>query len=124
MIGPDVYAAIERGRERDFLFARYLSSVVLSKAKENGVNEKDLDTLLDARFFDHSGEIRIFRDNDWNLRIAEFSHKEADSNSIIEDTYMLRQPFKGKLTVRHIMETDEDGQAYVADSHLVCWSEV
>lgn len=100
-----------------FCFVRCISSVYLGTVSQALYRE---DELLEARFFDADREVRVFRDEDGALRAVELT-AEADDRCM-EETYIIDNARFGRtLTVRRILDADEDGQTYVKASCLCGW---
>lgn len=113
----NVQAAIQEGLGLPYAMVRSMSQVTLGPAPAT-VDETE---LLEARFFDHEQEIRVFQGED-GLLAARL--RGEDTDHAIEETYRVENPrFGGSLTVTRILDWDEDGQAYAAASRLSGWKE-
>lgn len=77
-------------------------------------------SLLEARFFSDAEELRLFR-LDGSLRAVLAA--ETDGDRWLEETCEIanKDKFGGSVTVRRVMDFDEDGQAYVAFTRLSGW---
>lgn len=105
--------ALERGRTLPFALVRCYSSVTLGKTPA----DVDTDQLLEARFFDATHEVRLFR-QEGGLRAVACEQEVGDD--YLEEQYELvnEKRFGKTLTVRHDLSADEDGQTYVASTRL------
>ena len=77
-------------------------------------------SLLEARFFSDAEELRLFR-LDGGLRAVLAA--ETDGDRWLEETCEIanKDKFGGSVTVRRVIDFDEDGQAYVAFTRLSGW---
>lgn len=83
------------------------------------VSNIDLSTLLEARFFDESTEIRLFLGSD-GLRAVRLTG-EMDDDLLVE-SYPLAAPEFGKsLKVAKLLQADEDGQINITAQRLCGW---
>lgn len=85
-------------------------------------------SLLEARFFSEEAEIRLFRlDNSFQLDSGFQSVLTAETKEdhYLEETCEIanKDKFGGSVTVRRVMDFDEDGQAYVVLTRLSGWKE-
>lgn len=103
--------ALRRGSALPFALVRSLSEVRLGPAPQ-AVNREE---LLEAYFFSDKEEIHIFRNDGLLFAVSLLAEKDDHS---IEETYRLK---KGQIKVRHTIETDEDGQSYIAATCLAGW---
>ncbi|MCD7886940.1 MAG: hypothetical protein LUG44_04905 [Clostridiales bacterium] len=108
--------ALERGRALPFALVRCYSSVTLGKTPA----DVDTDQLLEARFFDATQEVRLFRQAG-GLRAVACEQEAGDD--FLEERYKLanQDRFGETLTVRYDLSADEDGQTYVASTRLAGW---
>lgn len=111
----DVNAALERGLVLPFALVRSLSRVALGPTPES----VDRLELLEARFFDGREEIRIFRD-EAGLQAVRL-RSEAGDAALEQDLGLMNPMFGKTLRVRRVLEFDEDGQAYIAQTMLTGW---
>ena len=79
-------------------------------------------SLLEARFFSVSEEIRIFRESG-SLRAVLLAEEKGDR--YLEETCEIAngKKFGGSVTVRRVIGFDEDGQAQVVLTRLSGWKE-
>lgn len=112
----DLSQALELGHKLPYVWIRSLSSVYMGK---NNFQDKQLEELEEARFFDGDTEIKI-------IRIAQKLHAwytclDAE-DCIMKYSYNVRNPeFGGKIQVSQILDSDEDGQTYICDEKLSGW---
>ena len=81
----------------------------------------DLDTLLEARFFDERQEIRLFRREE-TLCAAVIQEEPGDT--VLQESYRLQGRFGRTLTYSRQLDTDEDGQTVVVSTRLSHWEGV
>lgn len=74
----------------------------------------DPDEMLEARFFDESGEIRIFRRDD-ELCACQITDEPGDN--VIDESFCLKD--LSTVTIRKYISFDDDGQAYIAYSRIL-----
>lgn len=108
--------ALERGRKLPYALIRCYSSVTL------GETPADIDRaeVLEARFFDATHEVRLFR-QEGALRGA--ACEQVGEGDYLEDCYQLANHgrFGETLTVRRDLWADEDGQTCVVATRLAGW---
>lgn len=112
-----VQQALQAGRALPFAMIRALSQVTLGHTPA-GIAEEE---LLEARFFDAEQEIRVFRYGD-ELRAVRLC-AEADDRILYKTCRIANKRFGGSLTAAQLLESDEDGQTYIAATRLVDWKE-
>ena len=113
--------SIEQAREQaeklQFVMVTELSRVAIGKVPM----EINWDELIEARFFDHDTEIRIFReDSEWKARSITL---KEDTSYIEKDYTELQGGLGHALGVREYLTFDEDGQAGVSAVCLYDWRE-
>lgn len=108
--------AIEQGLQLPYGFAKSYSAVALGK----NPLEFDIEELMEVRFFDTQQEIRLFR-RDGALQAVRLQCEQEDF--VMYQSYLLRDParFGKKIKVCQLLETDEDGQVYIAATQLAGW---
>lgn len=108
--------AIEQGLQLPYGFAKSYSAVALGK----NPLEFDIEELMEARFFDAQQEIRLFR-REGALQAVRLQCEPEDL--VMYTSYLLRDParFGKKIKVCQLLETDEDGQVYIAATQLAGW---
>ncbi len=108
--------ALERGRALPFALVCCYSSVTLGKTPA----DVDTNQLLEARFFDATHEVRLFR-QEGGLRAVSCEQEAGDD--FLEEQYKLANEdrFGETLTVRYDLSADEDGQTYVSSTRLAGW---
>ncbi|MCD8340864.1 MAG: hypothetical protein LUC87_01775 [Clostridiales bacterium] len=108
--------ALERGRRLPYALIRCYSSVTLGETPA----DIDLAEVLEARFFDATREVRLFR-QEGALRGA--ACEQVGDGNYLEECYKLanKDRFGETLTVRRDLWADEDGQTYVAATRLAGW---
>lgn len=110
--------ALHQGAAFPWVLVRSLSRVLLNTPLTNPA-EFPLKELLEARFFDHSQEIRIFRNQD-GLKAIRL--QETENDNTIKETYQVNNgALKGLLTLCHVLQADKDGQTYIAATRLAGW---
>ena len=79
-------------------------------------------SLLEARFFSDTEELRVFREGD-DLRAVVVV--ETDGDRWLDETCEIanKDKFGATVTVRRLIDFDEDGQAYVVFTRLSGWEE-
>lgn len=113
MASLTVQEALQQGQKKPWAWVRSLSAVSLGPTPSE-INEAE---LLEARFFDQSEEVRIFRRN---RTLEAVSIMEGDSS--FERQFKVENPmFGGKITVRYDLKQDDDGQMYISDVCLAGW---
>ena len=109
--------ALQQAEKLQFVMVTELSRVVIGKMPM----DINWDELIEARFFDHDTEIRIFRENG-ELRVRSVILQ--DDMPYIEKQYNKLQGNLGsKISVREYLTFDEDGQAGVSAVCLYDWRE-
>lgn len=107
--------ALQQAEKLQFVMVTELSRVVIGKMPM----DINWDELIEARFFDHDTEIRIFRENG-ELRARSVILQ--DDMPYIEKQYNKLQGNLGsKISVREYLTFDEDGQAGVSAVCLYDW---
>lgn len=110
--------AVEEGRELPFALIRQLSRVQLGPVPEQ---MPALSEILEARFFDGRQEIRLLRQGKelCGVRLTlEDTDRWMDRQEIVENPQL-----GGELSVRYILDFDEDGQCRVKTFCLTGWKE-
>lgn len=79
-----------------------------------------LDEILEARFFDRSGEIRFFDDGE-GLTAAAVEDDGPDDPRLDDLTTPVIPSFGKSLTVRRYVNFDKDGQAFISAVRLLDW---
>lgn len=112
----EVNQALSRGRTLPYALIRSLSRVTLGPMTD----EIDLDELIEARFFDSEQEVRIFH-GETGLQAARLW--DGTEDTVIERTYALANTtlFGQFITVKQLLDFDEDGQACVSCIRLAGW---
>lgn len=109
--------ALKQAEKLQFVMVTELSRVVIGKTPI----DINWDELIEARFFDHDTEIRIFRENS-ELRARSVILQ--DDMPYIEKQYKKLQGNLGsEISVREYLTFDEDGQAGVSAVCLYDWRE-
>lgn len=107
--------ALAEGAKLPFVMLQTVSAVVFAK-NPYAIEEAEIN---EARFFDEKTEIRVFR-RDGELQAVRLT--EEGSDSCIKETYEFENPTLGKeLEICRVLDTDEDGQTYVAATRLTGW---
>ena len=78
----------------------------------------ELDTLLEARFFDGNREIRLFRREE---ELCAVSLAGEPEDCILEERYKLEPRFGTALTYCRHLGNDEDGQTIFVAARLSHW---
>lgn len=79
--------------------------------------EMNLDRLLEGFWFGERAGLHLYReDGDW---LAVFCEDGDDDSTVEERQLIRRKSFGSVLHVRHYLDFDEDGQAFVAYSRPV-----
>ena len=112
-----VEQALEQAQTLKFVMITELSRVVIGKVPM----EIHWDELLEARFFDHDTEIRIFWE-DGALKARKVSLR-ADTPYIKKHYTGLQGNLGSEVSVREYLTFDEDGQAGVSAVCLYDWRE-
>ncbi len=83
----------------------------------SSVDAIDWNECVDARFFSEAGEIHCFQSED-GMQAVQIS--DVGTADVIDRSYYVNGVGKGKvLVVRHYLQYDEDGQAYISMTRLV-----
>ena len=109
--------ALQQAEKLQFVMVTELSRVVIGKMPM----DINWDELIEARFFDHDTEIRIFRENG-ELR-ARSVILEDDMPYIEKQYKKLQGNLGSEISVREYLTFDEDGQAGVSAVCLYDWRE-
>ncbi|MDM8201576.1 hypothetical protein [Allofournierella massiliensis] len=108
--------ALLKGKELPFVFARCLSKVKF------GTNTEQLEPeeILEARFFDSSQEIRLFR-RQGQLEAACLTQEPTDD--CLEEEYEIanQELFGQSFTISKYLKEDDDGQTIVEATRLTGW---
>lgn len=107
--------ALAEGQSLPFALIRSLSAETLGTTPA----EICLEELLEARFFSHKQEIRIFRQGG-ELQAAAL-HDDGDEIFLDQEFEIANPTFGTRVTVRMYMKFDEDGQAYWKHFRLIDW---
>lgn len=100
-----------------YIWAQQLNQVFLQKLR--GV-ELELEKLVEARIFGEGCEIHLFCQDDWAaIETVHWKQKYFDETQKIKQAD--RKRFGSTLQIRHYIEFEEDGQAYVCGSCLNGW---
>ena len=84
-------------------------------------------SLLEARFFSNSEELRVFREEDGNSGggrelTAVLTTEEAEDRYLEETTEIAnKDQFGDSVTVRRMIGFDDDGQAWISMTRLSGW---
>jgi hypothetical protein len=109
--------ALQQAQKLQFVMVTELSRVVIGKMPM----DINWDELLEARFFDHDTEIRIFRE-DGALKARKVSSERTPHTSKKHYTG-LQGNLGSEVSVREYLTFDEDGQAGVSAVCLYDWRE-
>ena len=121
MINKNHYHDLNIIKEKALKY-RYALIYMLSEVKllANSINLIiDWDEILEARFFDQSGELHIFK-YDNSLKAIEILEGDSKEDAISIE-YELADKYKAigiGLEVKQYIDYDEDGQAYVELTRL------
>lgn len=109
--------AFHQGGNYPFAYIRRLSSVSFGRTPQ----PVDAEELIEARFFGPDGEIRVFQTEDG---LKALLIREEPDEPYRDQAYEIANGKFGKtMTVRNILDADEDGQYYVAATRLLDWRE-
>lgn len=107
--------ALAEGKKLPFIMLQTVSAVVFAK----NPCEFEIDEIKEARFFDNQMEIRIFRQDD-SLKAVRLTAESTDR--CLYETYTFANRRLGnELELCRVIDTDEDGQSYVAATRLTAW---
>ncbi|TCS78932.1 hypothetical protein [Tepidibacillus fermentans] len=70
----------------------------------------DRETLIEARFFNEDSEVHIFKRDE--LEAVIFMETEDDLDHSFSENHLLER-FGDKLIIKHYLDYDQDGQAYI-----------
>lgn len=102
------------GLQLPFAFIREMSSVAFGQTPP----DVDDETLLEARFFDGTQEIRLSK----RAGEAEACRLTFEAEEPMRRTCKIVNPaFGHRFTAGDILAYDEDGQAYIATTVLLNW---
>lgn len=74
--------------------------------------------LIEARFFGGDAELRLYRtEKGWEALLLS----EEEGDEFIDAARRLLPAFGQTLTVRRVLDIDEDGQAYIRYTRLAGW---
>ena len=99
----------------EYALLYYPGDVVLNK--QEMISDINYDEIQEAYFFDKTGQVHLF-DDGLEKKAVRFNHFEGD---YVEKGYVLSNKHKeigNTIIVREYMESDEDGQNYVAYTAL------
>ncbi len=117
-----------------YAWIQRIGSVTLGKITEEEIIPEE---LLEARFFSTEKELHVYWHND-SLWTTETTKEESDSLletdsqgekyrqegcHYFEETHVVRGKGTPKLTLRHFIEHDEDGLAYIGHTVLCDYKE-
>lgn len=123
---------MEHQKTYDYAWIQEIGKVTLDKTKKDSPMIKDLNELLEARFFSASRELHVFWHND-HLCAIETITEEKDTQltkdskpdkyskegcHYFQETHALRKTFGILLQLRHFIEHDPDGLAYIGHTVL------
>lgn len=119
----DVIRKIKEGNFR-FAWVNTYSKLYLKEMDKNksydGM-EKDLDNLIEAKFFNEDIELSIMPDEEEGFSVVEFDGR--GKNFVEEKQRLIKgkrvfQGFENDLVIRNYIKYDDDGQAYICYSKL------
>ena len=111
----DAAAAIEAGKKLPYALLRFISAASLGPTPE----DISTDELEEARFFNETEEIRVFR-TESGLNAVRVESEETDA--VIQNWRTVdNKRFGQRIRVTKTLGRDEDGQAYIADARLSGW---
>lgn len=110
-----VEEALYQGSALPHAYIRSLSTVTLGVTPE----KISTDELMEARFFSSEEEIRVFKADD--ILQAVRLVMESSDRAIVETYVLDNRKFGEKVSVRHTLASDEDGQTYITETCLVGW---
>ena len=99
----------------EYALLYYPGDVVLNK--QEMISDINYDEIQEAYFFDKTGQVHLF-DDGFEKKAVRFNHFEGD---YVEKGFLLSNKYKDigkKIVVREYLESDEDGQNYVAYTAL------
>lgn len=100
----------------DYALIYYMSSMIFAPITD--IVDMNEEECLEAYFFNEKGQLHIYRNED-ELTAREFT--EEENLTVVEKKYGLANVFKGigsAVIVREYLESDDDGQMYVAYKRL------
>ena len=113
----NVHDAIERGRMQPYALIRSISSFSLGPTP---AILPPTEEILEARFFSTEGEYRIFH-NGTELIAAFFS--EEPGEEYVDSRYAIENNKSQTISIRQVIDYDEDGQAVLHSGRLTGWKE-
>ena len=100
-----------------YIWAQQLNRVVLGFLDDV---EIELEKLTEARIFGDGCEIHIFRQDEWSaIEIDHWKEEYFDEMQKIKKTD--RERFGTAIKIRHYIDFESDGQAYICGSCLNGW---
>ncbi len=99
----------------EFVLLYYPGNVKLDRLEM--ISDINFDEVQEAYLFDDRGQVHLFYDG-CDKKAVKFNHFEGD---YVEKGYLLSNKYKDigkKIVVREYLESDEDGQNYVAYTAL------
>ena len=107
--------ALAEGENLPFVMLQMVSAVVFAK----NPYEFEMEEINEVRFFDKQTEIRIFRQDD-SLKAVRLTAEGTDR--CLHETYTFANRRLGnELELCRVLDTDEDGQSYIAATRLTAW---
>ena len=113
---PDPLQALKEGKYLPYAMIRCNSLMHLGHTPQKDI---DAGQLLEARFFDKTKEIRVFRVGD---QLHAVTLEEEPDDILIQEEYGLVGTQLGQcITLCRHIDFDEDGQAYRSTTRLTGW---
>lgn len=106
--------ALKRSSDFPYSFIMEYSRLYIGK---NNVKINP-DELIEARFFGYGGELRVFKDDEG---FKGFLLIETEEDDFIDKNVKLLHGFGKTLTMRRLLDYDEDGQIFVKYTRMVEW---
>lgn len=111
----DKGTALELGMKKKHLLLNTYDELTVCAAENPPIEQE----ILEARFFDESGEVKIFRDGS-ELRAVSIS--DNGSERVLDEAYRLLDG--GVIVLRRYLDFDEDGQVYFSCTRLYDYRQV
>lgn len=110
--------AMEQAKTLPYAWVLQDSQVYLGRTSQFALPDVPPADWREARFFGPEGELRFIRCDDGSLKAFWLTETGDD---VLDHTAPLLPDFGRQLTIRRILDYDEDGQVSVAATRMLSW---
>lgn len=114
----DIPDAMEQAKSLPYAWVLQDSQVYLGRTDQFALPDLPAEDWREARFFGPEGELRFIRCDDGRLEAFWLTETGDD---VLDHTVPLLPGFGRQLTLRRILDYDEDGQVSVAATRMLSW---